>query len=633
MATYAPTPDATQHEEVDFMTMFTNQNDDAPEGADTKQPSAAETTAPTLPNVDPLQVFDAPAPADAWQQSNGHAQAYAGQQQPNSMQLHMPPGAMAPVSYPSHMMYHHPQPPLGQPFMPPHVAPPMAQYVEPSSLPGANAQQGFSAFTAPAPAAAAAAPTADGNATTTTSNPATPAPAANGSPSSAAIAKGSSPSASGSTSPNGQNTTAAGRRKRKLTPEDKRRICEIYRNSQGKIRQEDIAKEYSVDRSTISKILNQEDRWLDPEQSGANAGMSRRPGGRYPAIEEDIHRWLDEAVMMGREVRDSEAREQALKIGLRLGHPHFQASSKWWDGVKRRRLEEGRAMPTARRQTTAARVSAPVMPGLVRTYTMDMPPTQSFPMAGANGYALMDPNVYAATAGGMMAMPPAMRARSQSSPQMFNGYVAAPGQQTPSSGPAPRQRMSPPRHSPVTPLSRNRSYHGSSTHSSPVGRPSPLHRASSSHGGRPSPHLRLGASAFGLTPMSEQQQQQGVHTPTQPGSMADIQQHHGTTTPTATSGASMPSLSPLSVSMSESSDAPTVPTAALSPSTPCTPAQPTFVVPNQPEYMDLASGGHCQPQPLIYNHPHPQMMVGGYHGAPFSTPPMYPGYEYVQGQW
>lgn len=123
--------------------------------------------------------------------------------------------------------------------------------------------------------------------------------------------------------------------------------------------------------------------------------------------------------------------------------------------------------------------------------------------------------------------------------------------------------------------------------------------------------------------MSEQQ----IHTPTQPGNMAELQQHNGTTTPTVSATASMPSLSPLSVSVSESSDAPTIPH-ALSPSTPCTPAQPTFAI-GQPEYMDL--GCTPQQQPLIYTHP--QMMIAGYPGASFSAPPLYPGYEYVQGQW
>ncbi|BEI82177.1 hypothetical protein CcaverHIS002_0300450 [Cutaneotrichosporon cavernicola] len=621
MTTYAPILDAAQHEEVDFMTMFTNQNDDvvAKTEATTTKPALTQGLAApagpaptTLPAADPLPMFDAHAPptadASAWQQQQ-HAQF---QYPLHPMSMPVPHG----VAYPAHMMYH-PQPPLGPPFMPGQMGL-MAQYVEPAALPGA--QPAYSAYPAP-PSALPTSADIEAKPMVTTP-PATGASAGTPPASTAATANGRSPS-SGTNSPNGPAPPAAGRRKRKLMPEDKRRICEIYRNSQGKIRQEDIAKEYSVDRSTISKILNQEERWLDPEQSGSAAGLSRRPGGRYPAIEEDIHRWLDEAVLAGREVRDSEAREEALKIGLRLGHPHFQASSKWWDGVKRRRLEEGRAMPMPRRPPTAPRAPTQHMPGLVRTYTMDMP-SQSFPMAGPSAYPLIAPGVLAATGGPaiMPGMPQAMRARSQSSPQVFNSYV--PAQQAPSSGPAPRQRMSPPRHSPVTPLSRNRSYHGSSAGSSPIGRPSPLHRANSS-GGRPSPHLRLGASAFGLTPMSEPQNV--LHTPTHTNGLAEMQ-HAGTTTPTTSATASMPSLSPLS--MSESSDMATVPT-VLSPSTPCTPAQPTFaVVPGQPEHMDMVGG--CAPQSLIYTH-HPQhMVVGGYPGSRYAQP-MYPGYEYVQGQW
>lgn len=606
------------------MTMFTNQNDEVV--ANTSEPTTtnpikpalvqvqaapAGPASPTLPAADPLQVFDAPPPSitdvTAWQQQQQPAQFQAYPLQ--TMPMSMPHG----VAYP-HMMYHTQQP-LGPPFIPGQMTP-MAHLVEPAALPGA--QPAYSTFPAP-PYVMPTSAQVETKPTATTP-PATGAWSGTPPASTAAIANSTSPTP-GTNSPKAPPPPAAGRRKRKLMPEDKRRICQIYRNSQGKIRQEDIAKEYSVDRSTISKILNQEERWLDPEQSGSAAGLSRRPGGRYPAIEEDIHRWLDEAVLAGREVRDSEAREEALKIGLRLGHPHFQASSKWWDGVKRRRLEEGRAMPMPRRPPTAPRAPTQPMPGLVRTYTMDMP-SQSFPMAGPSTYPLIAPGVLATSGapGIMPGMSQPMRARSQSSPQVFNSYV--PAQQTPSSGPAPRQRMSPPRHSPVTPLSRNRSYHGSSAGSSPIGRPTPLHRANSS-GGRPSPHLRLGASAFGLTPMSEPQN--AVQTPTHPIGLSEMQ-HAGATTPTTSATASMPSLSPLSVS--EASEMPNVST-ALSPSTPCTPAQPTFaVVPGQPD-VDMITG--CAPQSLIYRHQQ-HMVVGGYPGSHFAQP-LYPGYEYVQGQW
>lgn len=625
MATPYNTSDSTEvHAEVDFMTMFTTQNDDG-----SSQQDKAETplthhsnTLPSasVPAYDPLQVFESSihatsAAPGAWampQQQQQHSSlglhaAGGGMHSPMSM------GGMAPVAYAPQVAYHYPYNPhlqhhhamaLGQPFA---QATP-AQFVAPSvALP--NNTRPDTATTQ----------------TSAASAPQTPVTAAPIDRPASAVSDGARPNAKLSPSTSISSSTVSTppavpavatldaaavrttRRKRKLTPEDKRRICEIYRNSQGKIRQEDIAKEYSVDRSTISKILNQEDRWLDPEAPGANSMLSRRPGGRYPAIEEEMHRWLDEAVAQGRDIRDSEAREEALQIGHRLGHPHFQASSKWWDGVKRRRVEEGRPLPSSRR--AAPSMMAPIaMPNLAHSYSaMSLgSPVHPFPMAGPSAYTIMDPHAAAAAAAaayaGMVPVTPASRARSLSAPQQMQMGMMTPQQpqQQPSFGPAPRQRMSPPRHSPVTPLTRNRSYHGSSG-ASP--RPSPLNRANSA-GGRPSPHQRLGASAFGLTPMN-------ADAPVTSPSQKEFD---------TTSTVSVPSLSPSSACPSETSDVQH--TTTLSPSTPCTPAQANFQVPTvpQPEGLD------CQPQPVLYQQP-----MAMYHpGYPMQPGQYYPAYEYVQ---
>lgn len=425
------------------------------------------------------------------------------------------------------------------------------------------------------------------------------------------------------------------RRKRKLTPDDKRRICEIYRNSQGKIRQEDIAKEYSVDRSTISKILNQEDRWLDPQQPNAAAILARRPGGRYPAIEEEMHRWLDDAVMQGRDVRDSEAREEALKVGLRLGHPHFQASSKWWDGVKRRRIEEGRPMPNTRRPHTSM---PPLMPGLIRSYstmTMDFP-REVFPIAGPSHHqymidpAMMHPGVMGVPlqhAG----LPMAVRARSQSSPQMFHPYAA---QQQPSFGPAPRQRQSPGRPSPVTPLTRHRSYQGSNGGSPQRG--SPLHRGVASHASaRPSPHIRLGASAFGITPFRPEDAPP-IGTPVSGGATPTEGTPTGSASaPASTAGGAAPpvSMSPLSMAVSDTpSDLSNGNSLGLSPSTPCTPAQASF--PQVPDYMTAPAGPDmmCQQQQQQQHVMMGQAGMMQFQPVPMYTNTGYPG-DFQHQQW
>ncbi|RSH82768.1 uncharacterized protein EHS24_007763 [Apiotrichum porosum] len=625
---YVPAPEA--HEEVDFMTMFTNQNDDnAPhhDMSSQHQQHQYAMAAPSLPATtvqQPLQAYHGAAmsaattTATTMLHNNGQW-----------MQHHMT------SPYPAMDMYN---PALGQQFVPAQVSAPVAQYVEPAvALPSNRpasapmATSAFSAFTQAAVSTPPAAPASSDSGVksspaATATSPVTGSTASptsgRTSPVAGATAEGivAAAAAAATAAVDGNNETRQVRRKRKLTPEDKRRICEIYRNSQGKIRQEDIAKEYSVDRSTISKILNQEERWLDPEQPNASSLLARRPGGRYPAIEEEMHRWLDDAVMHGREVRDAEAREEALKIGLRLGHPHFQASSKWWDGVKRRRIEEGRAMPTTRRPQPI------VMPGLVRSYSamaVDAIPRQAFPgVAGPSQhhYSMMDHSHMLPA--GMVPMPMtyAVRARSQSSPQVMAGYAAQPS----SFGPAPRQRHSPERHSPVTPLSRNRSYTGSAGSPNSAGRPSPLHRGGSSQG-RPSPHMRLGASAFGLTPVRHEAPAALTMTATDLAPAAEI------ATPTHHAGPPPPSLSPLSVSTSD--DINTAATATLSPSTPLTPAQASFAtIPMPTDCVDLGMQQYtaCDPnhasmvymtQPMVC-YPGQQVMQ-----------PVYPGYEYVQPQW
>lgn len=372
------------------------------------------------------------------------------------------------------------------------------------------------------------------------------------------------------------------KRKRKLSPEDKRRICETYRNSQGKIRQEDIAREYSVDRSTISKILNQEERWLDPDAPGA-VFPTRRPGGRYPAIEEEMHRWLDDAVMCGREIRDAEAREEALRVGLRLGHPHFQASSKWWDGVKRRRVEEGRPMPNARRHTMTPPFG---MPNLARSYSsmgMEPYPRQAYPMAMPN---YLPP---------MQAFPVGVRSRSQSSPQVIPEFA----QQAPSFGPVRSQRFSPPRPANAAALRQWTFPNGSPAR--------PMSRAGSNQG--MSQHAHLGASAFGFAPAPSGELAPPAEMEFTPGHVPALSQ----------------SMSPLSVAISDS-DA--TGASALSPSTPITPSQAAFStapIPSQHECVDYNAYGQA-PQ-MLYGHQSaciPEMQY---------SQPFYPGYEFVQPQW
>ncbi len=95
---------------------------------------------------------------------------------------------------------------------------------------------------------------------------------------------------------------------------------------------------YSVDRSTISKILIQQHRWMGPAQPTVvpiPKPIKQTGGGRFPAIEKRMDDWMDEQFKLGYEIRDQVARDKAKEIAREMGftEERFKASAKWLDKV------------------------------------------------------------------------------------------------------------------------------------------------------------------------------------------------------------------------------------------------------------------------------------------------------------
>ncbi|KAJ9119572.1 hypothetical protein QFC22_003281 [Naganishia vaughanmartiniae] len=337
------------------------------------------------------------------------------------------------------------------------------------------------------------------------------------------------------------------RPKVKLTHEDKRRIVEIAR-SNSSLRQEDIAQQYGVDRSTISKILISSHRWTGPAQTPAMPLPKpvKHTGGRFPAIEQRMHEWMDAQHNAGYEIRDSIAREKAKEIARMMGFTddRFKASAKWLDKFKeRRKLNGQRSSVTASHESTRPQLQSASDGVAVNFSPISVPPafTTAFghPMywnsasnAGSpSGSQIMprsqssvtlsstDSNSLEAVsmrqqyqhanrsesdiATGMnnsvsdvSSAIPGMhgRQRSRSSPRPQPGAVAQPGNVDPASGRAPRAT--------VSGLQRQNSYHGIA---SPSPRRSDLNRTHSTAGSisskRQGKPASLAASAFGLTPV------------------------------------------------------------------------------------------------------------------------------------
>ncbi|CAG8557443.1 547_t:CDS:2 [Diversispora eburnea] len=121
-----------------------------------------------------------------------------------------------------------------------------------------------------------------------------------------------------------------------ITALTKQQIC-IKKRENLKLRDEDLAKEYGLDRSTITKILKQKEKWLaiDPNSNYAKQKTQKSP--KFPQIEDALAQWVNLALTNGSAVSDSQLQEKALELAQQHGlRNEFQASNGWISKFKNR---------------------------------------------------------------------------------------------------------------------------------------------------------------------------------------------------------------------------------------------------------------------------------------------------------
>ncbi|KAG9121844.1 hypothetical protein FRC07_002031 [Ceratobasidium sp. 392] len=135
----------------------------------------------------------------------------------------------------------------------------------------------------------------------------------------------------------GHSVSPVRRRAGKQRLDDARRkeIC-TYARDRPKARQEDIALKYGVERSTISKILKNKDKWLTMDMHTRKPMPAKHRPSKFPEIETELLKWVKECQENGTSITDTrikaKARECAAEIGLPEGK--FKASSGWIENFK-----------------------------------------------------------------------------------------------------------------------------------------------------------------------------------------------------------------------------------------------------------------------------------------------------------
>ncbi|KAG8683543.1 hypothetical protein FRC09_016018, partial [Ceratobasidium sp. 395] len=169
------------------------------------------------------------------------------------------------------------------------------------------------------------------------------------------LVSGRSASGPDRSSANGHAVSPVRRRAGKQRLDDARRkeIC-TYARDRPKARQEDIALKYGVERSTISKILKNKDKWLTVDTHTRKPMAVKHRPSKFPEIETELLKWVKECQENGTGITDTRikarARECAAEIGLPEGK--FKASSGWIENFKvrnnltKRSQDEQEASPT-----------------------------------------------------------------------------------------------------------------------------------------------------------------------------------------------------------------------------------------------------------------------------------------------
>lgn len=110
------------------------------------------------------------------------------------------------------------------------------------------------------------------------------------------------------------------KKKAKLTNIDRKRMC-IYNQVNPMVKQEDIAKIFGVDRTTVSKVLRQRDKYLNVEDPGKSNLLLREKLTKLPEIERTTAVWASNMVSRGERVTDRMVRDKYQEFGKALAIP------------------------------------------------------------------------------------------------------------------------------------------------------------------------------------------------------------------------------------------------------------------------------------------------------------------------
>ncbi|KAF6222683.1 hypothetical protein HO133_000730 [Letharia lupina] len=117
--------------------------------------------------------------------------------------------------------------------------------------------------------------------------------------------------------------------RRTLTDSDRRKMCE-YHNENPNVKQTEIGAMFGVERSTVSKVLRNKDKYLVQEEG--NRSPIRRSKSKFPDIERTLSQWVKNRISQRLPLDDSTIRDQARIFATTVGSSecHNQVNDPAW---------------------------------------------------------------------------------------------------------------------------------------------------------------------------------------------------------------------------------------------------------------------------------------------------------------
>ncbi|KAH0830892.1 hypothetical protein FOPE_02000 [Fonsecaea pedrosoi] len=153
------------------------------------------------------------------------------------------------------------------------------------------------------------------------------------------------PLSAGSTSDMTPTSAKTNTSRRKLTDEERRQMC-IEAEQNPTMKQTQIGAKFNVERSTVSKILRQRDKYMNPQSKEESVSPIKKNKAKLPDFEKTLTNWVKNQQKKGLPITDEDLRKQAQVFSFSRSDQAVVSSADWLEKFKRKnRLNALKADP------------------------------------------------------------------------------------------------------------------------------------------------------------------------------------------------------------------------------------------------------------------------------------------------